>query len=95
METETVAVPPQHLSTLTTRWTLYKSASNTTRPFYRTLLQNTLNQCTATVNQTADPDYPTTAPEGWAFVVEPDTISIYPGIQEGSPLTLLYPDMTP
>jgi hypothetical protein len=88
---DTVAVPSQYLSTLTTRWGLYKGASTVMRPTYRSLLQSMLTQCTAKVNETADPDYPTTAPEEWAFVVEPDTVSIYPGVQEGSPLALLYP----
>lgn len=92
---DTVAVPAQYLSTLTTRWNLYRNASAVMRPTHRSLLQSTLAQCTTVVNQTADPDYPTTPPEGWAFVVEPDTVSIYPGIQEGSPLTLLYPSPSP
>lgn len=88
-------MPAQHLATLTTRWTLYRNASAVMRPTYRNLLQSTLNQCTTVVNQTADPDYPTTAPEDWAYVVEPDTVSIYPGVQQETPLTLLYPTPEP
>jgi hypothetical protein len=82
---DTVAVPADQLANLTLRWTAYKNASPLLKPYARTLLQNRLNACSVALGR------PTTPPEDWAFIVEPDTVSIYPGIEQGSPLALLYP----
>lgn len=85
MNTESVAVPADYYDVLLTRLRLYRNANAIMRPAYRAALQNTLMQCSLVLRRPVEP------PEGWSFAVAPDGASIYPGIQEGSPITLLYP----
>ena len=89
METEIVDVPTAGLlGTLTTRYSAYKSASSILKPYARTLLQNTLNNCAAaltpprSITPPSEEDWP--RPEGWDN-------TIYPNVAEGTPLKLLYP----
>lgn len=89
VEIEIVDVPTQGLlTTLTSRYNAYKTASPVLKAYARTLLQNTLNNCAAALtpprSTTPPPEEDWPRPEGWDN-------TIYPNVHGGAPLKLEYP----